>query len=117
MPDPVQNRVPRWAIFLTVLIALALAIATLSPGMPAIGPQGSDKWQHFAGFALLVLPLGYARPDWGLRILIGAAAFGGVIELIQPNVGRAAEWADLVADIAGAAAGILAMRLLTLRRG
>lgn len=117
MPDPFHNRAPRWAILLTVVIALALCIATLSPGMPAIGPRGSDKWQHFVGFALLVLPLGYARPDWGLRILMGAAAFGGLIELVQPNVGRAAEWADLAADIAGASAGILAMRLLRRRAG
>ena len=115
MPDLSIRRVPRWSIALTVLIALVLCIATLSPGMPAVGPQGSDKWQHFGGFALLVLPLGYARPGWGVSILIGAALFGGLIELIQPHVGRSAEWADLAADIAGAAAGILAMRLLRAR--
>lgn len=113
MPDTSKNSLPRWAFALTVLIALALCIATLSPGMPAVGPQGSDKWQHFGGFALLVLPLSYARPGWGLPILIGAAAFGGLIELVQPSVGRDAEWADLAADIAGAATGILAMRVLS----
>jgi VanZ family protein len=33
-------------------------------------------------------------------------AFGGLIEIVQPYVGRGAEWADLVADGLGAALGV-----------
>ncbi|MFD0859289.1 VanZ family protein [Roseovarius aquimarinus] len=99
-----------WSV--TFLIAAALLAVTLSPGVPQIGPPGSDKWQHVAGFALLALPLGYARPGWWLWIIAGAGAFGGVIELVQPHVGRSAEWADLVADVAGAAAAAITMRLV-----
>ena len=111
MPAPDTKAVPRWAVALTLLVAAALAVATLTPAMPRIGPQGSDKVQHFIGFALLALPLGYARPDWAWRILIGAAAFGGLIELVQPHVGRSGEWSDMVADVAGAGAAVMAMRI------
>jgi VanZ family protein len=110
--DHQTQRMLRWAWALTALIALALCITTLSPGMPAVGPPNSDKWQHFAGFALLALPLGYARPRWGWQIIFGVLAFGAMIEVIQPFVGRGAEWADLAADVAGAAVAVLAMRLL-----
>ena len=115
MPDLSITLSLRWAWAATLLVAFALCVTTLSPGMPSVGPPGSDKWQHFAGFALLALPLGYARPRWGWCIVLGAAAFGGMIELIQPSVGRGAEWADLAADIAGASAGVVAMRLVRRR--
>ena len=111
MPDIFDDRTLRWAAGLTAVIALALAVATLTPGTPSAGPSGTDKVQHFAGFALLALPLGYARPEWGWRIFLGVAAFGGLIELVQPHVGRSAEWADLAADAAGAAVAVLAMRI------
>jgi VanZ family protein len=39
-------------------------------------------------------------------IWITAVAFGGLIEIVQPYVGRGAEWADLVADGLGAALGV-----------
>ncbi|MFX0546082.1 VanZ family protein [Roseovarius sp. S1116L3] len=112
MSERHDTLVLRWAWALTVLTALVLCVTTLSPGMPSVGPPGSDKWQHFAGFALLALPLGYARPAWGWRIVLGVAVFGGMIELVQPHVGRDAEWGDLAADTIGAAVGIFAARLL-----
>jgi len=109
--DTIDKGAPFWAWALTLLIALGLCVTTLSPAVPSVGPPGSDKLQHFIGFALLALPLAYARPQWGLRIVVCVFAFGALIEVIQPSVGRSAEWADLAADMAGATTAVLAMRL------
>lgn len=114
MPPIPMHRMPAWAWAATVLIAVLLLIATLSPSVPAVAPPvfGVDKVQHFIGFALLAMPLGYAYPRWTWAVIGGATLFGGAIELIQPLFGRGCEVADLVADGLGAATGALAMRAL-----
>ena len=40
-------------------------------------------------------------------VFIGASAFGGIIELIQPSFGRSADMQDWIADVAGVALGIV----------
>lgn len=114
MPPIPMHRAPAWAWAATALIALLLCIATLSPSVPAVAPPGFgvDKVQHFIGFALLAMPLGYAYPRWTWAVIGGATLFGGAIELIQPLFGRGCEVADLIADGLGAATGALAMRAL-----
>ena len=61
---------------------------------------------HFIAFAALAFPL--ARTDrFGLLpVFIGASAFGGIIELIQPSFNRSADFNDWVADIVGVILGI-----------
>ncbi len=112
MSDSQEDRLLRRACAATLLIAVAICITTLTPAMPSVGPPGSDKLQHFAGFFCLALPLGYARPRWGWHIIAGVAGFGAMIELVQPYVGRGAEWGDLLADIAGASTAVLLMWFL-----
>lgn len=108
----------RLAIGLTAFLALTIAVLTLLPATP--GPQAilphQDKLHHFIAFAALAFPIAVARPQWvwtaGLIMLI----FGGLIEVIQPYVGRGREFADLVADgvgiMAGSALGLFVNRLL-----
>jgi VanZ family protein len=55
------------------------------------------------------------RPERLPAVLVLAIAYGGLIELIQPLVGRSAESADLLAHALGALAG--AGLGLALRRG
>lgn len=103
------------ASLLTAVIACVIVYGTLSPP----GPPGpplllTDKQMHALAFFGLVLPLGWVRPRWALRIGLAALAFGGVIELVQPSVGRSAEWADLWADGLGVVIGLLPGQL---RRG
>lgn len=69
---------------------------------------GSDKLHHFAAFALLTFPMIAHRPSAALWVLPLSIAYGGAIELIQPNVDRHAEWADFFADTAGALTGAVA---------
>lgn len=97
---------------ITALLAAGLAVAMLTPvDVPQSVPSGTDKLVHLAAFGLLVLPAALSRRvPLGLLfvgLFIGAVAFGGAIELIQPQFGRSADINDWVADMAGAALGLL----------
>lgn len=104
---------------LTGLIAAGLTVAMLWPvDVPQAVPTGTDKLVHLLAFGLLVLPAALSpHVPRGLLfggLFIGAAAFGGAIELIQPHFGRSADFNDWVADMAGAALGL--MVALVIRR-
>ena len=101
---------------LTALIALVIARLTLVPHAP--GPEGIpgfDKLAHFAAFAALTVPLTWRYPHLWRVVALATLAYGGLIELVQPLTGRAAEWTDLLADGTGALAGAFAVSRL--RRG
>jgi hypothetical protein len=88
----------------TFALAMIIAVLTLAP-MPAAGPAGSDKAFHILAFAALAFPLPLVRPRMTIWVALGVIAYGGAIEVIQPFVGRQAEWADLLADGIGAVLG------------
>lgn len=91
-------------VFLTLLIGAVIGWFTLTPPGPPGGPLPlTDKQLHALAFGLLVLPVALTRPRalWWLAPL--ALAYGAVIEVIQPSVGRTGEWADLLADGVGIA--------------
>jgi len=104
---------------LTLLTALTLTIALLWPmEAPPPAPDGSDKLVHLAAFAALAFPLARTGRIGLLLVLLGASAFGGFIELIQPKFNRSADLYDWVADTLGACLGIGAGLLYRrLRRG
>ncbi|MBC7180468.1 MAG: VanZ family protein [Roseovarius sp.] len=92
---------------LTLILALAIAMTTLMPSSGGTSPLlGLDKLAHLVAFALLVMPMSLRAPHLWPLIWIMALAYGGLIEIVQPYVGRGAEWADLVADGLGAALGV-----------
>lgn len=94
------------------MLAVLLCFLTLSSRVPQVGPPFSDKVQHFIGFGFLALPLSLAYPRRAWAVVAAVAAFGGAIELIQPYVGRASEWADLLADTLGASTAAILARML-----
>ncbi|MCH4271468.1 VanZ family protein [Kerstersia gyiorum] len=102
-----QSTLDRLALAATLALLVIISFLTLaSPGsLPRVA--GGDKVHHALAFAALVFPVVVARPAWALRAFIGAVAYGGLIELVQPSFGRAGEWADLIADTIGAAAGVV----------
>jgi hypothetical protein len=99
----------RAALAVTALVAAAIGYFTLAP-LAIPGPPGGDKLHHLVAFGALVLPATVLRPRWALGLLAFAAAYGGLIEIVQPHVGRHGEWADFAANGAGAALGVLAGR-------
>ena len=92
---------------LTIAVALTLSVAMLWPmEAPPPAPEGSDKLVHFVAFAALAFPLARTGRFGLLPVFVGASAFGGAIELIQPSFNRSADVNDWVADVVGVILGI-----------
>lgn len=99
------------AAFAVCLVVIAWA-SLLPPEQIPSGPAVSDKVMHAFGYALL----GALAVASGLRWLpavVLVVGVGFVLEVAQRMTGyRSFEWADLVADAAGALAGALLMTLV-----
>ena len=92
---------------LTLAVTLTLTIAMLWPlDRPPPAPEGSDKLVHFISFAALAFPLARTGRFGLMPVFIGASAYGGIIELIQPSFNRSADVNDWVADVVGVILGI-----------
>ena len=76
---------------LTVVGTTVLTVAMLWPlEAPPQAPEGSDKLLHFIAFATLAFPLAHTGRFGVILVLIGASAFGAIIELMQPTFNRRA---------------------------
>jgi VanZ family protein len=92
---------------LTIVVTLTLSVAMLWPlEAPPPAPDGSDKLMHFIAFAALAFPLARTGRFGLLPVFVGASAFGGAIELVQPSFNRSADIKDWIADIVGVLLGI-----------
>ena len=93
-------------IYATIIIAVVIGMATLTPveELPAV--SGSDKLYHLISFAILTLPIAVIRPKALRVILILSVGYGGAIEVLQPLVDRNCELTDFLADVGGVALGI-----------
>ena len=92
---------------LTIAVTLTLTVAMLWPlEAPPPAPEGSDKLVHLVAFAALAFPLARTGRIGLLPVFIGASAFGGAIELIQPSFNRSADVHDWIADVGGVILGI-----------
>ena len=100
-------------LVVSVFAALLIAALTLTPiPTQTTLANGLDKVYHFVAFVGLIFPLiltDSRRWPWAVPLCI---AYGGLIELIQPTVGRAAEWLDFGADVTGVLAGAALAEIL-----
>jgi VanZ family protein len=100
---------PRLWLCVGLIIAAMIATACLMPArnLPDVGL--SDKIKHGLSHALLAFwfasVIVHRRFLW---LFVALVAFGGLIELAQEwmNLGRHAEFADLLANIAGTTVGV-----------
>ncbi|MEO8806272.1 MAG: VanZ family protein [Burkholderiaceae bacterium] len=106
----------RWRWLLAAL-AVTVAWLALSPTPPDGIDTGWDKLNHALAFAVLTVMATFALPHsrWRFWLLVsGLLCFGGAIEIAQSfTPTRNAEWADLLADAVGMAAGMFATMLFT----
>ena len=92
---------------LTLIVLFVLTVAMLWPlDQPPPAPAGGDKIVHFIAFAALAFPLARTGRFGLVPVFIGASAYGGAIELIQPSFNRSADVNDWVADVVGVILGI-----------
>jgi VanZ family protein len=112
-----QQRTP-WRLLLALLLLVISWLAFL-PEAPTPDFEGADKINHLLAFATLAVVAGLAlAPGWlnAGWVALGLLCYGGFIEVVQtylpPRVG---DWADLLADGIGMAAGLLLLALLRRR--
>ena len=100
------------ALLATILITVIIGAAALLP--PPDLPQipGRDKVHHAVAFAVLALPIAGLVPRWLPAAGLMFAAYGGLIEVIQPYFGRDAQLSDWWADLAGIVVGTILGLLL-----
>ena len=95
------------AIASTTFLALTIALLTLTPPHMSAASQVSDKLLHMIAFMGLVLPCAVLTPRLLKFVVPFAVTFGAAIEIIQPYVGREAEFLDFVADSVGIGIGVM----------
>ena len=92
---------------LTAFVLITMSVSMLWPlEAPPPAPEGSDKLVHLIASAALAFPLARTGRLGLVSVFIGASAFGGLIELIQPTFNRSADIGDWVADTIGVTIGI-----------
>lgn len=103
---PLQSKL---ALGLSCLIATAIAVLTLTPvPAPPLGSVAeSDKIYHMVAFGVLAFPMAYLRPRWLMLAVPAYLAFGGLIEILQPFVGRDRSLGDWLADLIGLGIGVV----------
>lgn len=96
------------ALGLSLLVAAVIAFLTLTPTQaPDLQSfRHSDKIYHAIAFAALAFPMALFRPGWLIVAAPVYAAFGGLIEIVQPLAGRECSLADWIADLIGIGLGI-----------
>lgn len=106
-------RLARPAYFAFVAAILVVAVV---PQVDAPVGVANDKVNHILAFFTLALLAGALWPEKGFwRPLLWLAGFGALIEILQGvmDVGRDADWADFVADVGAAVAGLGMVRVVT----
>ena len=99
-------------IYVAIIIAFVIGLATLTPVEKLPDVSGSDKFYHLLSFAMLTFTIAMVRPKAVWWILILSLIFGGAIEVLQPLVNRSREFTDFLADACGAVLGILISSVL-----
>lgn len=95
------------ALSMTAAMAVTITFLALTPSDLPLPIATSDKSRHFMAFAVLSLPVAVLRPRYLPWAVIAFAAFGGLIELVQPSFGRTRDIEDFYADLWGIGAGSL----------
>lgn len=103
----------RFGLGLSLILSVVIAALALMP-LPdqARAVAGLDKNYHFVAFTVLVFPVIVTDTNRWSWVVPVAIAFGGVIELTQPLMGRSADWLDFGASVTGVLAGAALAEIL-----
>jgi VanZ family protein len=106
----------------TILLLVAMFIATHIPTRTAPGFTLSDKVLHFLAFMMLTVLLltswelsaGFLQPKHYFAVWLFCTLYGAVDEITQIPVGRSCDGLDWLADIGGILTGLIIYRFLHL---
>jgi len=111
----ISPRTSRILVAVLALLVIALSLIPKNEQMPNTF-SGFDKLGHFIAYAVLAFFAMRAVDRKGLFpfvvIVVACTFLGGIIEIVQPFVGRKMELADFLVDLAGAMAGAILAAML-----
>lgn len=113
-----------WRTLFAVILLLILFLSLLPKPLPVLRELNlSDKIEHFIAYAVLgacaMLSVRRASPLTLALTVACCSLYGGIIEIIQPAVGRSMELGDFLVDLGGSALGAgvtILVRLYIMRR-
>jgi len=108
-------------LYLIVIVLMSLLPSSNLPNIPYF--SGEDKWIHFCMYAGLGFLTCWSLDTRGRRmpplyvLLIGVFLWGVLMEILQRLMsnGRSMEILDMLANLAGAVAGLMVYRFLEKR--
>jgi VanZ family protein len=114
-----SRRLPKYVLLALALYWAAMFIATHIPGTSLPKPSlGLDKVVHFVGYAALawlaalaLRAMGYLNWKTVIAVVVVAAIYGAIDELLQPYFNRVCDLNDWLADVAGAIFGLIAFAM------
>ena len=106
------NLIRTWWLPCTAVTLAAIIYLSLRPDLSLPDVPGKDKTMHIIAYTALMFPVGLRHPRQLPAIFLFFIIIGGMIELIQPYVGRSCEGLDLAADTIGLACGLLLAEML-----
>lgn len=112
-PDRILTR--RFALIAALGLMAAILVLSLLPQQDLPSTGTSDKWNHFAAYAALAVPVAvYAGPGRAWQAWAFTSAYGFLVEVAQAlsPTGREFSLADEAANMGGAAIGVLAVLVL-----
>lgn len=92
-------------MLLTGILSVLIGVAALLPPSTLGAIPGNDVTRHLLAFTALAIPIAVLAPRWLLFACLLFAAYGGLIEIIQPTFGRDAQLSDWVIDLLGVTLG------------
>ena len=100
----------RWALGLCVVSDLVLA---LIPNPPEIPSTDGIKTNHLLAFAVIMILGCYAFHPKKWRVILGAMAFGILIEALQLLTSyRNGQWIDVLVDLVGVLIGLIVVLII-----
>ncbi|HEX6961872.1 MAG TPA: VanZ family protein [Lacipirellula sp.] len=120
---PAAQRLKRIAARARTLAAVYFIVLFVGTHLPVEQVEAfataSDKWLHFAGYAVLTLlvltgwelTIGVLQPKHYFAVWLAGVLYGAFDEISQTPVGRNCDMNDWVTDVLGVVAGLLAFRL------
>ncbi|MEL7014096.1 MAG: hypothetical protein AAFO72_12550 [Pseudomonadota bacterium] len=110
--NSVLSALDRYAAVLSLIAVALITAASLLPSQSAGGPGGMDKLLHLLAYAVAVMPISQLPHRKRIAFGIGVLVWSGVIEFVQPLVGRTASLLDFWANAVGILLGLFVGGLL-----
>ena len=106
------NLIRTWWLPCTAVTLAVILVLSLRPSLSLPDVPGKDKTLHLLAYTALIFPAGLRHPRLLPAIFLFFIFCGGMIELIQPYMGRSCEGLDWAADTLGLACGLLLAEML-----